>query len=220
MARRPRPTLTDEAAPVYEAGLEVVAAGAVELPAAVAVPLARITDAVPVAMGATGVTLTELETGAAAALETTEATEDETALDAGAAEAEPAAEPAAAPARLGQIWRVAAAVFCWSAAEQEVLVQAAMEETKLELAHRHFTSVATQPVGPIAVKAQETWTLLVLVVFQMLRGNEDTYSAAREESGEGSGILGKSGSNQGGSGKGNNGGRLHFEGYNRVGWKK
>ena len=159
MARRLSPTLTDEAAPVYEAGLEVVAAGAVELPAAVAVPLAPITDAVPVAMGATGVTLTELETGAAAALETTEATEDETALEAGAAEAEPAAEPAAAPARLGQIWRVAAAVFCWSSAEQEVLVQAAMEEMKLELAHRQVTSVATQPVGPIAVKAQETCSI-------------------------------------------------------------
>ena len=107
MARRPSPTLTDEAAPVYEAGLEVVAAGAVALPAAVEVPFilgaGAMTDAVPVAMGATGVTLTELETGAAAALETTEATEDETALDTGAAEDEPAAEPAAAPAALGQI---------------------------------------------------------------------------------------------------------------------
>lgn len=220
MARRPSPTLTDEAAPVYEAGLEVVAAGAVELPAAVAVPLAPITDAVPVAMGATGVTLTELETGAAAALETTEATEDETALEAGAAEAEPAAEPAAAPARLGQIWRVAAAVFCWSSAEQEVLVQAAMEETKLELAHRQVTSVATQPVGPIAVKAQETCTLLVLVMFHIPKGNEDTYSAARKESGEGSSILSKSGSNQGDSGKGDDSSRLHLEGYNMIVWKR
>lgn len=108
MARRPSPTLIDEAAPVYEAGLEeVAAAGAVALPAAVAVPFILgaepMTDAVPVAIGATGVTLTELETGAAAALETTEATEDETALETGAAEEEPAAEPAAAPAALGQI---------------------------------------------------------------------------------------------------------------------
>jgi len=213
MARRPRPTLTDEAAPVYEAGLEVVAAGAVELPVAEAVPFL----ALAVAMGATGVTLTELVTGAAAALETTEATEEETALEAGAAEAEPAAEPAAAPARLGQIWRVAAAVFCWSSAEQEVLVQAAMEETKLELAHRQVTSVATQPVGPIAVKAQETCTLLVLVMFHMIRGDEFTYSAAREESGKGSSILSKSGSDQGGSGEGDNSRRLHLEGYNMVG---
>ena len=158
MARRPSPTLTDEAAPVYEAGLEeVAAAGAVALPAA-AVPfiLGATTDALAVAMGATGVTLTELETGAAAALETTAATEDETALETGAAEDEPAAAPAAAPAALGQICRVAAPVFCWSSAEQEVLVQEAIEEMKLELAQRHVTSVATQPVGPMAVKAQET----------------------------------------------------------------
>jgi hypothetical protein len=54
-----------------------------------------MTDPVPVAMGATGVTLTELVTGAEAALEMTEATEDETtAAD---------EEPAAAAATLGQI---------------------------------------------------------------------------------------------------------------------
>jgi hypothetical protein len=152
---------------VYEAGLEVVAAAeplaevaaAVPLPAAVAVPFilgaGAMTDPVPVAMGATGVTLTELVTGAAAALETMAATEDETALETTAAD-EGAAEPAAAPTTLGQIWAVAPAVFAWSSAEQEVLVQAAMEEMKLELAQRQVTSVATQPVGPIAVKAQET----------------------------------------------------------------
>lgn len=209
MARRPSPTLTDEAAPVYEAGLdEVAAAGAVALPAVeVPLTLGATDEALAVAMGATGVTLTELEAGAEAALEMTEATEDE---------AEPEAEPAAAPARLGQICRVAAAVFCWSSAEQEVLVQAAMEETKLELAHRQVTSVATQPVGPIAVKAQETCTLLVLVMFHMLKRNEDTYSAAREKSGEGSSILSKSGGHKGGSSEGDNGGRLHLEGYDMV----
>jgi hypothetical protein len=37
------------------------------------------------------------------------------------------------------------------------LVQAAMEEMKLELAQRQVTSVATQPVGPMAAKAQETY---------------------------------------------------------------
>jgi hypothetical protein len=92
---------------VYEAGLEEEAAAepleevaaAVPLPAAVAVPFilgaGAITDPVPVAMGATGVTLTELVTGAEAALEMTEATEDETtAAD---------EEPAAAAATLGQI---------------------------------------------------------------------------------------------------------------------
>jgi hypothetical protein len=107
MARRPSPTLTDEAAPVNEAGL--VVAAAVPLPAAVEVlfVLGATTDAdedaLAVAIGATGVTLTELETGAAEALEMTAATEDETALETGAAEDEPAAEPAAAPAALGQI---------------------------------------------------------------------------------------------------------------------
>jgi hypothetical protein len=105
MARRPSPTLTDEAAPVNEAGL--VVAAAVPLPAAVEVLfiLGATTDedALAVAIGATGVTLTELETGAAEALEMTAATEDETALETGAAEDEPAAEPAAAPATLGQI---------------------------------------------------------------------------------------------------------------------
>ena len=75
-------------------------------------------------------------------------------------------------------------------------------------------------MGPIAVKAQETCTLLVLVMFHMLKGNEDTYSAAREESGEGSSILSKSGSNQGGSGKGDNSSRLHLERYNMIGWKR
>jgi hypothetical protein len=81
-------------------------AAAVPLPAAVAVPFilgaGAMTDPVPVAMGATGVTLTELVTGAAAALETMAATEDETALETTAAD-EGAAEPAAAPTTLGQI---------------------------------------------------------------------------------------------------------------------
>jgi hypothetical protein len=107
MARRPSPTLTDEAAPVYEAGL--VVAAAVPLPAAVEVLfiLGAMTDedadALAVAIGATGVTLAELETGAAEALEMTAAIEDETALETGAAEDVPAAEAAAAPAALGQI---------------------------------------------------------------------------------------------------------------------
>jgi hypothetical protein len=60
-------------------------------------------DALAVAIGATGVTLAELETGAAEALEMTAAIEDETALETGAAEDVPAAEAAAAPAALGQI---------------------------------------------------------------------------------------------------------------------
>lgn len=40
-----------------------------------------------------------------------------------------------------------------------------------------------------------------------------TYSAAGEESSEGSSILSKSGGHKGGSSEGDNGGRLHLEGY-------
>lgn len=100
MARRPRPALIDEAAPVYEAGIEEVAEGTVPL-------VVRLTVGtwLAVAMGATGEALTE-ET----ALEMTEATEEEAIMDAlesaeeetaPETEAAPAAE--AAPARLGQI---------------------------------------------------------------------------------------------------------------------
>jgi hypothetical protein len=55
--------------------------------------------------------------------------------------------------------------------------------------------------------------LVLLVVFQVFEDMKVTYSAAREESSEGSSILSKSGGHEGGSSEGDNGGRLHLEEY-------